>query len=108
MHCCYLQVVGGPCGYHGPYIFYKAIRITKSIGEAINSSVGDALPHPKSSDTTAKQNIINDSINDSTNDTSNVAVHEKPDKNECAPSIKTELSQTDESDDNEHADNKRR
>lgn len=24
-----MQVVGGPCGYHGPYIFYKGLRISK-------------------------------------------------------------------------------
>lgn len=36
------QVVGGPCGYHGPYIFYKAIRISlppKSPNGSINRSI---------------------------------------------------------------------
>lgn len=38
----FLQVVGGPCGYHGPYIFYKAIRISlppKSPNGSINRSL---------------------------------------------------------------------
>lgn len=37
-----MQVVGGPCGYHGPYIFYKAIRISlppKSPNGSINRSL---------------------------------------------------------------------
>lgn len=38
----YLQVVGGPCGYHGPYTFYKGIRIAP-IGTSYTQAPYDSL-----------------------------------------------------------------
>lgn len=55
----YFQVVGGPCGYHGPYTFYKGIRISPTLP----GGYGQAFNEPKFDHEDIKTDINTETFN---------------------------------------------